>query len=82
MELVRDDHRTTRPNPGARLDLERAVAALPGGFRAVLILHDVEGYTHTEIAEILGIAEGTSKSQLSRARARVRALLGDEYVEA
>lgn len=64
----------------ATLDLERAVASLPVGFRAVLVLYDVEGYRHREIAEMLGISRGTSKSQLSRARARVRALLGEEYV--
>ena len=52
--------------------LERAVAALPEGYRAVLVLHDVEGFTHEEIAEALGIVPGTSKSQLSRARAAVR----------
>ena len=52
--------------------LERAVAALPDGYRAVLVLHDVEGFTHEEIAEALGIVPGTSKSQLARARAAVR----------
>lgn len=52
--------------------LEQAVAALPDGYRAVLVLHDVEGFTHEEIAEALGIVPGTSKSQLARARAAVR----------
>jgi RNA polymerase sigma factor (sigma-70 family) len=55
-----------------RIDLERAVAALPPGMRQILWLHDVEGWKHTEIAASLGIAEGTSKSQLCRARAQVR----------
>jgi len=55
-----------------RLDLERAVAGLPQGFRAVLVLHDVEGFTHAEIASLLGIEAGTSKSQLARARQAVR----------
>lgn len=59
----------------AKLDLENAFAALPPGFRAVLSLHDVEGFRHEEIAEMLGIAVGTSKSQLSRARAAIRALI-------
>jgi RNA polymerase sigma-70 factor (ECF subfamily) len=59
-----------------RVDLERAVAALPAGFRHVLILHDVEGYTHEEIAALLGIVPGTSKSQLARARDAVRRTLG------
>jgi RNA polymerase sigma-70 factor (ECF subfamily) len=59
-----------------RIDLERAVAALPQGYREILVLHDVEGYSHREIAAWLGIAEGTSKSQLSHARRAVRRRLG------
>jgi RNA polymerase sigma-70 factor (ECF subfamily) len=58
-----------------RIDLERAVAALPDGYREVLLLHDVEGYTHDEAAQLLGIDAGTSKSQLSRARRAMRVLL-------
>jgi RNA polymerase sigma-70 factor (ECF subfamily) len=58
-----------------RLDLERAMAALPPGARAVFVLHDVEGCEHKEIAELLGISDGTSKSQLHRARLRLRARL-------
>jgi RNA polymerase sigma-70 factor (ECF subfamily) len=61
---------------GAQLDLDRAIARLPAGYRAVLLLHDVEGYTHDEIAAMLGIDPGTSKSQLSRARKALRASLG------
>jgi RNA polymerase sigma factor (sigma-70 family) len=57
------------------LDLRRAVASLPLGYRETLLLHDVEGYTHEEIAAILGIESGTSKSQLSRARRALRARL-------
>ncbi|MDB5987077.1 MAG: polymerase sigma factor, sigma-70 family [Nevskia sp.] len=53
---------------GLRMDLERAVARLPKGARTVLFLHDVEGYQHDEIAELTGIAVGTSKAQLHRAR--------------
>lgn len=53
---------------GDRLDLERALARLPKGARAVLLLHDVEGYQHDEIAALTGIAVGTSKAQLHRAR--------------
>jgi RNA polymerase sigma-70 factor (ECF subfamily) len=60
---------------GSRLDLARAVSDLPPGSREVLLLHDVEGYTHKEIAGLLEIEEGTSKSQLSRARASLRAAL-------
>jgi RNA polymerase sigma-70 factor (ECF subfamily) len=55
-----------------RLDLEQAIAALPNGYRQVLVLHDVEGYTHEEISRMLEIEVGTSKSQLSRARSSVR----------
>ena len=58
-----------------RLSLEVAVAELPVGFRRVFVLHDVEGYEHNEIAQILGVSEGTSKSQLHRARGRLRDLL-------
>ena len=54
------------------VDLERALRALPDGYRAVIVLHDIEGYTHREIAGVLGIEEGTSKSQLSRARSVLR----------
>jgi RNA polymerase sigma-70 factor (ECF subfamily) len=55
--------------------LEAAMDRLPSGMRQVLILHDVEGFTHEEIGEVLGVASGTSKSQLFKARARMRELL-------
>jgi RNA polymerase sigma-70 factor (ECF subfamily) len=58
-----------------RIDLERALASLPHGYREVLVLHDVEGYKHDEIAALLGVTSGTSKSQLSRARAAMRRAL-------
>jgi len=57
------------------MDLERAIAELPDGYRTVLVLHDVEGYTHEEIAAELGITAGGSKSQLFKARAKLRTLL-------
>ena len=60
----------------ARMDLERAMAQLPEGCRTAFVLHDVEGLEHREIADILGIAEGTSKSQVHKARMRLRAMLG------
>ena len=63
--------------PGLALDLERAVAGLPPRARAVLVLHDVEGWTHGEIAAALDMAEGSSKSQLHRARGLLRARLGE-----
>lgn len=58
--------------PDDALDLERAIGTLPEGARDVFVLHDVYGYTHREIAEMLGIVEGTSKSQLTRARTLLR----------
>jgi RNA polymerase sigma-70 factor (ECF subfamily) len=58
-----------------KMDLERALARLPEGCRAAFVLHDVEGLEHREVAEALGIAEGTSKSQVHKARQRLRALL-------
>lgn len=61
--------------PETKLDLERAIAGLPPGAKEVLILHDIEGYRYREIAEMTDIAEGTVKSQLSRARRLVREAL-------
>jgi RNA polymerase sigma-70 factor, ECF subfamily len=58
-----------------RMDLERALEQLPPGYRAVFILHDVQGYQHREIAKIRGCSLGNSKSQLHKARARLRDLL-------
>lgn len=60
---------------GERIDLERAIAGLPDGCRAVFVLHDLEGFTHEEIARRLEIAVGTSKSQLFDARRALRARL-------
>ena len=63
--------------PEAALMLGQALDALPPRARLVLVLHDIAGFTHTEIAELLAIDEGTSKSQLSRARRTARARLSD-----
>jgi RNA polymerase sigma-70 factor (ECF subfamily) len=59
-----------------RVDLERALGRLPDAARAVVWLHDVEGFTHAEIAEVFGRSTSFSKSQLSRAHARLRSWLG------
>ena len=59
----------------SRIDLERAMAELPAGYRAAFVLHDVEGFEHREVGAILGISEGTSKSQVHKARLRLRQLL-------
>jgi len=61
-----------RSDPDDAIDLERGIASLPEGARDVYVLHDVYGYTHREIAELLGVNEGTSKSQLNRARLLLR----------
>jgi RNA polymerase sigma-70 factor, ECF subfamily len=58
-----------------RIALDEAIRQLSPGYRAVFILHDVEGYEHDQIAEILGCAVGTSKSQLHKARLKLRQLL-------
>lgn len=67
-----------RRDPRLAERLEQALAALPPGYRAVLVLHDVEGLSHEECASILGCRVGTSKSQLHKARSRMRELLGPE----
>jgi RNA polymerase sigma-70 factor (ECF subfamily) len=62
--------------PGVALDLERAIAGLPAQARRVFVLHDVEGWGHGEIARLTGLAVGTCKSHLHRARALLREVLG------
>ena len=69
------DLSASTPSPGKTLDLERSIAALPKGARTVFVLHDVEGYRHKEIARLTGLAEGTSKAQLHRARKLLRKAL-------
>lgn len=83
-ELARDPARELADEPaplertGLRLELEEAIATLPAGARVVFVLHDVEGLSHEEIAARLGLAPGTSKSQLHRARRLLRAALTSE----
>jgi RNA polymerase sigma-70 factor (ECF subfamily) len=64
-----------RETPVARIDLQRAIERLPEGCREAFVLHDVEGFDHKEVASMLGIAEGTSKSQVFKARMKLRAYL-------
>lgn len=59
----------------SRIDLNRAIRQLPPGYMAVFVLHDVEGFEHSEVAEMLGVSVGTSKSQLHKARLKLRGLL-------
>lgn len=65
-----------------RIALQRAIHQLPPGYRTVFVLHDVEGYDHDEIARILEVSEGTSKSQLHKARLKLRTLLRQQSVPA
>jgi RNA polymerase sigma-70 factor (ECF subfamily) len=75
---VADPEALERPGRGGEspvalgIDLERAIAELPEGAREVFVLFDIEGYGHAEIAQMTGIAEGTSKAQLFRARRLLR----------
>lgn len=74
-DLTRFERPARDARPHARADLEKAIAGLPEGARNVFILHDVKGYQHNEIAEMLGLAAGTSKAQLHRARRLLREVL-------
>jgi RNA polymerase sigma-70 factor (ECF subfamily) len=65
----------SEPRPLLRMRLQEAIDQLPEGMRRVLVLHDVEGYTHEEIGDLLGVASGTCKSQLFKARAKMRTYL-------
>ncbi len=66
---------TTRRTPELEMDFEAALRRLPPGMRQIFVLHDIEGYKHDEIAAMLGIAQGTSKSQLHRVRMVLRRYL-------
>jgi RNA polymerase sigma-70 factor (ECF subfamily) len=81
-EMVLDDslaigHVVREAEPDLKDRLAQAIDDLPNGYRAVFVMHDVEGYTHEEIAGCLGVHPGTSKAQLFRARARLRESLAD-----
>jgi RNA polymerase sigma-70 factor, ECF subfamily len=90
-ETIETEEESPRKQPGAedvrlagsidRLQLEHAVADLPPGYRAVFLLHDVEGYEHNEIARIVGCSIGNSKSQLHKARMKLRAFLKTSRAE-
>jgi RNA polymerase sigma-70 factor, ECF subfamily len=81
-ELGLDDvapigHGVREADPDLKTRLHQAIDDLPEGYRAVFVMHDVEGYTHEEIGTSLGVHPGTSKAQLFRARARLRQALAD-----
>ena len=67
----------TLPDPDLKTRLKDAIDRLPELYRTVFLMHDLEGYSHREIATTLDVAEGTSKARLSRARAKLRDMLGD-----
>jgi RNA polymerase sigma-70 factor (ECF subfamily) len=71
----------SRMEPDAKDRLKEAVDGLSEIYRTVFLMHDLEGYGHREIAEMLGVAEGTSKARLFRAREKLRAALGEEMQE-
>jgi RNA polymerase sigma-70 factor (ECF subfamily) len=75
IRIVRGTENPSRMAQIDRIALDHAIAALPPGYRMVFILHDIEGYDHEEIGKILGCAVGTSKSQLHKARLRLRQFL-------
>ncbi|MBV9670873.1 MAG: sigma-70 family RNA polymerase sigma factor [Acidobacteriales bacterium] len=64
-----------------RVNLERAIESLPPGYRIIFVLHDIEGYEHNEIAEMMGCSIGNSKSQLHKARMKLRDLLKTRTLE-
>jgi len=76
-ELPEETFNPLNIQQGERIDLEQAIARLPSGYRYVLILHDVEGYTHEEIGARLEISVGTSKSQLHHARRVLREMFSE-----
>jgi RNA polymerase sigma-70 factor, ECF subfamily len=90
-ETIETEEEAPKKEPGApdavlagsvdRLQLERAIGNLPPGYRTVFVLHDVEGYEHNEIAAIVGCSIGNSKSQLHKARMKLRDLLKTSRAE-
>jgi RNA polymerase sigma-70 factor, ECF subfamily len=68
--------RAEEPRMDARMDIDSALATLPNGARTVFVLHDIEGYSHDEIAQLTGIAPGTARAQLWRARRALMKVLG------
>lgn len=82
VQIVRGTENPNRMPVIDRISLDHAMKHLPPGYRSVFVLHDIEGHDHEEIAKILGVAVGTSKSQLHKARMKLRRLLQQEEPEA
>jgi RNA polymerase sigma-70 factor (ECF subfamily) len=90
-ENIETEEETPRKEPGAddprlagsidRMQLQRSIATLPPGYRMIFLLHDVEGYEHNEIAEMVGCSIGNSKSQLHKARMKLREILKTSRAE-
>ena len=78
VQIVRGTENPRRMPIIDRIALEKAIAQLPPGYRTVFVLHDVEGHEHEEIARIMGVSEGTSKSQLHKARLKLRELIREQ----
>jgi RNA polymerase sigma-70 factor (ECF subfamily) len=76
-DVVHPGQGSREAEPDLKTRMTQAIDALPDGYRAVFVMHDIEGYTHEEIATSLGVHPGTSKAQLFRARARLRESLAD-----
>lgn len=68
-----------RMDEATPIDVERAIAGLPPGARDIVVLHGIYGYSHEEAAEMLGVAVGTCKAQLHRARHLMRTRMGEEH---
>jgi RNA polymerase sigma-70 factor, ECF subfamily len=75
VQIVRGTENPNKMPVVDRIALDKAIAQLPPGYRTVFVLHDVEGHEHEEVARILGCSVGTSKSQLHKARMKLRKLL-------
>ncbi|MFZ0061743.1 MAG: RNA polymerase sigma factor [Pyrinomonadaceae bacterium] len=82
VQIVRGTENPNKMPVLDRIGLDHALKGLPPGYRSVFVLHDIEGHDHEEIAKILGVAVGTSKSQLHKARMKLRRLLKEENLEA
>lgn len=81
VQIVRGTENPNKMPVLDRIGLDHALKQLPPGYRSVFVLHDIEGHEHEEIAKILGVAVGTSKSQLHKARMKLRGLLKKETSE-
>ncbi len=90
-DTMETEEESPRKEPGAddprlsgsidRMQLQRSIAGLPPGYRMIFLLHDVEGYEHNEIAEMVGCSIGNSKSQLHKARMKLREILKTSRAE-